>query len=187
MGSWVPDRLLPHLKTFVGNALGRRVEVFVDRAGIHSGDNWPERLHRALATSRCMVAVWHPLYFSSEWCRKEFGAMLLRESRLGLRTVKRPGGLVAPVRVNDGDRFPAKAKAVQSIDCSRFWRDGEAFTRSERYIEFQDVLEAWAADVAACIRNAPEWDASWLLPEWLPAEVAELHPQVIEDSFVGLE
>src|SRR3954453_6975833 len=71
MGSWVVDHLTPFIRTFAGNAVGRQVSIFMDRDGIQTGDDWPLRLRRALATSRCMVAVWSPLYFVSEWCRKE--------------------------------------------------------------------------------------------------------------------
>jgi hypothetical protein len=187
MGSWVPDRLLPHLKTFVGNALGRHVSIFVDREGIGFGDSWPERLHQALATSRSLVAIWHPLYFHSKWCRKELGVMLRRESLVGLRTVQRPGGLVVPVCVNDGDSFPVPAKKVQSLDCRRYWRHGEAFTKTERYIEFQDRIEDWAPDVASAIKSAPAWDPAWLHSEWMELPDTDLHPVIAASAFPGLE
>ena len=46
--------------------------VFVDQESIELGDEWPEALQRALRRSKCLVCVWSPLYFQSDWCYSEW-------------------------------------------------------------------------------------------------------------------
>jgi hypothetical protein len=110
MEEWVHKHFVPFLKPFIGNALNRPITIFVDRSGINTGDSWPLRLRQALAYSRCLLPVWTPLYFHCDWCIRECGAMLLRETRTGLRSVQKPHGLVIPVNVFDGKFFPARAR-----------------------------------------------------------------------------
>jgi len=115
-GDWVHEHLLPFLESYLGNALNRNVNLFVDRNGISSGDAWPERIKRALAHSRCLVAVWAPLYFNSLWCRYECAVMLYRERQLGYRTINNPSGLILPINVFDGEHFPDFAQEIQWLD-----------------------------------------------------------------------
>jgi TIR domain len=82
-GPWVNDHLLPYLIPQLGNALNQKARVFYDRTGIHSGQKWPARLKQTLCRSRCLVGIWSPLYFHSEWCLSECAVMLHRESQLG--------------------------------------------------------------------------------------------------------
>jgi hypothetical protein len=176
MESWVGEHFVPFLKSFVGNALNRPVSIFFDRSGIRAGEDWPLRLQHALAKSRCLVAVWSPLYFHSEWCRRECAVMFFREAQLGLRTVRAPGGLIVPVNVNDGEFFPKKAREIQSLPCQRYWRIGQGFVKSERYVEFQDALQKWSEDVAHAVQSAPEFDERWLTAQWLDVSDLDLMP-----------
>jgi hypothetical protein len=188
MQGWVGQHLVPFLESFVGNALNRPTKIFVDRAGIRTGDSWPSRLQRAIARSRCMVAVWSPLYFHSEWCRREAAAMLYREAQCGFRTADRPGGLIIPINVFDGQFFPRRAKEIQWLDCRKYWIVGEGFIKTERYVEFQDVLRTWADDVAIAIETAPEWDAAWLTANLATIPDDDLKPPSTKNfRFAGLE
>lgn len=188
MQGWVTQHLVPFLESFVGNALNRPTNLFVDRTGIRSGESWPPKLQRALAKSRCMVGVWSPLYFHSEWCRREVATMLHRETQYGFRTVNRPGGLVIPVTVFDGKFFPRRAKEIQCLDCRKYWIIGEGFVRTERFVEFQDVLRTWAEDVASVIEQAPDWDANWLKVPLAALPDEELTPLPTNNfHFIGLE
>lgn len=188
MEGWVVQHLVPFIQSFVGNALNRPVHIFIDRAGIRSGDAWPARLRRALAKSRCLVAVWSPLYFHSDWCRRECSTMLHREVALGFRTIQKPEGLVIPVNVFDGNFFPKKAKDIQWLDCRKYWIVGDGFVKTERYVEFQDVLRTWADDAAHMIQGAPAWDEAWLTPSWLDLPDDALRPPSTTNfGFVGLE
>lgn len=188
MQGWVSQHLVPFLESFVGNALNRPIRLFLDRSGIRSGDSWPARLQRALAKSRCMVGVWSPLYFHSEWCRREAAAMLYREAQCGFRTVNRPGGLIVPVNVFDGQFFPERARQIQWLDCRRYWIVGEGFLKTERYVEFQDVLRTWADEVARAIEDAPAWDETWLTAPFATVHDDDLKPPSTKNfRFIGLE
>jgi hypothetical protein len=188
MEGWIHNHLLPFINTFVGNALNRPAVVFVDRERISSGDSWPLKLQEAIAKSRCLVPIWSPLYFHSEWCRRECAAMFYRELKTGFRTIAKPQGLVVPINVYDGEFFPPKARNIQWIDCQRFWLVGEGFSKTERYIEFQDVLRAWSSDVASVIYNAPEWQHYWLTYDWLDIDDRDLIPVSARNfKFPGLE
>jgi hypothetical protein len=188
MGGWVPQHLLPFVKSFVGNALNRPATVFIDREGIEAADSWPLKLQAALAQSRCLVAVWAPLYFHSSWCRRECITMLYRESQLGYRTINQPKGLVAPINVFDGENFPDKARQIEWLDCHKYWIVGDGFKSTAKYTEFQEVLKNWSVQVAAAIKGAPAWQEAWMKPEWFNIPDDDLKPKPIENfAFAGLE
>jgi hypothetical protein len=169
-------------------ATDTKISDLQQKTGIVTGDSWPLKLQQAIAQSRCLIPIWSPLYFHSDWCRRECAAMLYRETQTGFRTIANPRGLLAPVNVFDGQFFPAKAKQIQWLECQRFWVIGDGFSKTERYIEFQDILRSWAIDVATVIENAPEWQAAWMDNDWLQVDDADLRPvSTTNFSFVGLE
>ena len=173
-GTWVHEHFLPYFKHQLGNALNRQAEIFVDREGIHSGQKWPSRLKQALATSRCLVGIWSPLYFQSEWCRNECAIMHYRELKLGLGTNERPDGLLVGVRVNDGLYFPEYARETHYADFEPFFVDGPGFFRSELHVDFQRAVPSFADAVARVVRLAPDWSADWLTPAWTDDIVAQV-------------
>ena len=169
-GEWVKDPFLPLFQGYLTASLGRAGQIFSDR-DIPAGNSWPERLRNALATSRTLVGIWSPNYFISDWCQCECLFMLHREHAFGFRTPTNPDGLIVPVTLHDGDRFPNYARAVQYADWIKYARVGEGFKKTERYVEFQDRISDWADDVARAINAAPDWDAEWLTEDWLNAAV----------------
>jgi hypothetical protein len=188
MASWVPDHLMPFMKSFVGNEMNRPVSIFFDRSGIQAGDTWPLTLQNALMRSRCLVAVWNPLYFSSEWCRRECAVMLYREERLGLRKGTRPEGLIVPISVFDGEHFPPRAKSIQYFDLRAYWISGPAFRDSALYVDFQIQLKNLAASVARAIKRAPSWQSRWQKATWYNVDASDLEPPPIDNfAFPGLE
>ena len=189
MADWVHKHFRPFLESFVGQALNRKISLFVDRDGIAGGDVWPAKLHNALACSRAMVAVWNPLYFDSPWCRRECASMMYREAKLGYGAPGHPKGLVVPVKVFDGEYFPDKASARQCLDCRNYWVVGEGFTKTEGYVTFQQMLQKWAPNVAAAVHGAPAWQADWLTDQsWFAVPDGDLFPKSTANfSFTGLE
>jgi hypothetical protein len=176
-GTWVHEHFLPYFRHQLGNALNRPSAIFVDREGIHSGQKWPNRLKQALATSRCLVGIWSPLYFQSEWCRNECGIMHHREVALGFGTNEQPDGLLVGVRVNDGVHFPDYARDTNYVDFEKYFVDGPGFSRSELHVDFQRAIVPFAQDVARIVQLAPEWSPEWLTPPWIDEIIAELgHP-----------
>ncbi len=97
--------------------------------------------------------------------------MLHRERTLGFRTATKPEGLIVPVTLHDGARFPTYAKSIQYADWTKYARVGDGFKKTERFVEFQDQIIEWAEDVALAINGAPDWDADWLTDDWLNAAV----------------
>lgn len=188
MASWIPDHLIPFIKTFVGNNMNRPVSIFFDRTGIPAGASWPLSLQNAVVRSRCLVAVWNPLYFSSDWCRRECAIMLHREQQLGMRAGANPDGLVVPINVFDGQFFPPRARSIQYFDLKDYWIAGPAFRESQLYVQFQIRLRVFAEWVADAIRRAPSWQAQWENSTWSDVDTTDLEPPATDNfAFPGLE
>lgn len=166
---WVHEVFLPEFKKYLGEACQepKELKVFCDEEETAVGDSWPQKLKEALAHSKCMVSIWSPSYFKSDWCKRECAVMFYREKQLGYRTPVNPSGLVLPVNIHDGQNFPDYAKDIKFLDCRKYWRSAEAFKKTERYIEFQDKLIDWTEKVALAINNSPQWNEAWLSDEWL--------------------
>jgi TIR domain len=186
-GDWVHECFLPFFRPYVENALNRPFNLFLDRTGIMSGDSWPQRLLEALSRSRCLVAVWSPFYFRSDWCRRECELMLHRERRLGMRSLANPGGLVLPICLFDGDHFPGPAKEIQHLDCRKYFVVGDGFKRTELYVEFQQVIARWSEEVASAIHRAPPWRKEWSSRQWHKDVAIDLRLGGRTVSFSGLE
>jgi hypothetical protein len=165
-GTWVHEHFLPYFTFQLGNALNQSAEIFVDRTGIHLGQKWPIRLKQALAHSRCLVGIWTPLYFQSEWCQNECAIIRHREEQLGYGRGANSEGLLVGVKVNDGNYFPTFAKNSQFDDFEPYFFDGRGFARTELYVEFQRKVAKFAEGVARVIRKAPPWSAEWETPAW---------------------
>ncbi len=173
-GDWVHEHFLPFFEPYLRNSLSQPPTIFTDTKGIRPGDEWPQRLKRALARSRCLVAVWLPCYFRSTWCRYECAAMLHRERQLGYRTTANPQGLILPVTIYDGERFPSFTKGIQCLDCTKYARVGYGFSKTERYVEFQDCLAEWVEGVAQAVTSAPLWKEEWQEESWFAEAITKM-------------
>jgi TIR domain len=173
-GTWVTQHFLPYFQHQLGNGLARQAKIFIDRTGIHSGQKWPTQLKHALAHSTCLVGIWSPLYFQSEWCQSECAVMLHRESRLSQGTTENSAGLIVGVKVNDGIHFPKFAKETQYTDMEEYFYDEYGFTQSPIYIDFQRKIVELANDVARIVNNAPAWSPEWQSAAWLDDVIADI-------------
>ncbi len=165
-GQWVDEMFFPLFVPYLEDALNQEVSVFKDTEDIETGAAWPEHLMNALSHSRCMVSIFSPAYFRSEWCMKEFSIMYHRQKQLGYLTTAKPTGLIIPVNIFDGEHFPGFAGELQMLDCRNYYRVGDAVKHTSIYIELQGVLQQWVYDVATAIKNAPPWDPGWMEIEW---------------------
>ena len=93
--------------------------------------------------------------------------MLHRESQLGYRTLENPRGLIHPVRLFDGERYPQFAKGIQHLNCNEFNRIGEAYKKTRMYLKLQGKIADWVPQVAESIEQAPPWMVQYLTQEWL--------------------
>ena len=164
---WVHNIFLPVFKLFFNESLSWDPKIFVDVNEIKFGDSWPERLKEAIAYSKCMISIWTPSYFRSEYCIKECGLMMYRETMLGYRKPTTPNGLVFPVNLYDGDFFPVITKEINWFLCHDYFRVAQAFKQSERHLTFQDVMAQKVPDIVHVVQNAPDWNSQWLEDEWL--------------------
>jgi hypothetical protein len=171
-GPWVKDHFLPYFSHQLGNALNREANVFFDQVGIHAGQKWPASLMQALVYSRCLVAVWSPLYFHSEWCQNEAAIFRHRELKLGLGTILKPDGLIVGLKVNDGKHFPSYAKFTQRSDFQGYYVEGPGFFQTPLHAEMQIKIREFSEDVARIIELAPPWSPDWLTPAWTDDVIA---------------
>lgn len=162
---WITEHFLPLLRSRVEMEIDRPLRVFLD-AQVESGSSWPAELGQALGRSRAMIVLWSGNYLASDWCAMEFSLMLARERAAGLRTIQRPGGLIVPAFIHDGDKFPSRLRHIQCFEIQPMFN-----TRMARYSpraeELDAALAANAPAIAAAIRSAPSWRANW------PSEAAE--------------
>jgi len=167
-GRWVLEIFYELFKEYLDQSLGRPSNIFIDKSNIYDGDSWPVKIKRALATSKCVVAVLSPMYFNSEWCKRECAAILHREKQLGFRSLQNPTGLLSAVILHDGDKFP---KIVQDEIQCRKWHDyarvGEGFEKTILFVQLQDELRSYADNIAEIVKRAPDFSNDWLSDNWL--------------------
>jgi hypothetical protein len=173
VAEWVKERFVPLFRDYLANDLGDEPRIFVDRDEIVPGDVWPERVKNALAKSKCLIAMWSPLYFSSEECCRELAVMYKRNVELGLASTMNPSGIIVPVNIRDGDSFPDLVRKFEWLDCKRFVRSGRCFLDSSLYLEFEEVLQDWTPSVARILDTSHRWREEWLSPEWLDVSFDE--------------
>lgn len=174
---WVDNIFYPLFVTYLGFALNKDIKIFKDTEEIETGSAWPQRLKNALAHSMCMVSIFSPPYFRSQWCMKEFAIMYYRQKQLGYLTVKKPTGLIIPVKVFDGEHFPDYARKLQMLDCVDYFLVGDFVKKSPVYLDIQRILKEWIYDVVKAINNAPEWSKDWLTQEWLDIPLRDFQPE----------
>jgi len=133
----------------------------MDEDCIEVGDRWPDRLKDGVRLSKCMVAVWSPLYFQSSWCVSEWASFRERERRLKMQS----HGLIAPMRFHDGEHFPEDARSVQWLDVAQYTSTVPAFLTSARAMDLEDLLKGFAEQIAHTIRGAPPFQADWPVVE----------------------
>ncbi len=155
--TWVIEHFLPYFRPQLSNAIARSASIFFDRAGIYSGQKWPERLKQALADSRCLARIWSLMYFRSPWCLAEDAIMRHRESQFGFGRTPKPDGLIVGIKVNDGIHFPEFARNSQYACFDDFFCDGSGFTQHPLHVDFQRAIVPLTVDVARVVGNAPPW------------------------------
>lgn len=175
-GDWVRKYLVRHVDRHLEGALGRKPIIFVDQA-LNAGAMWPTELREAVACSRCMLAVWSPSYFQSEWCRYECQAILARSAG------RNSSCSLVPIVVSDGESFPPYAKCIQHVDCTDYAYDGEGFEGSGDYYRFQKLVKEACVGIARVIRAAPKWEKGWLTSE--AGELPAAPDPVVPPPFIG--
>jgi hypothetical protein len=179
-GQWVNDIFYPLVIPYIEDATNKEVKVFKDDREILSGAQWERTILRALLKSRMMISILSPSYFMSEWCKKEFQIMHYRQIQLGFMSDANPNGIIVPIRINDGDFFPKCVSKIQSLDCRNYFRIGEGFKATPRFVELQDRLLSWSNDVAKAVEISPKWSTDWSNREWIDNSFLTIDLNTIE-------
>jgi len=150
-------KLVDHLKHWVTQELGgKKAKFFFDINNIHTGSDWPVEIREALKTSKCMVGVWTPEYFRSEWCISEWKNFMLREENLKINET-----LIIPIKYHDGEHFPPEAKIRQQFDLTDYACPIEAFWESQKAVDLVYKIKEIAPNIAKAIKKAPPFDPEW--------------------------
>jgi hypothetical protein len=164
-GQWVRNHFAQQLELRLNDVSRDRVRISWD-VEIESGVSWPDELKRRLRHSRLLVAVWSPQYFRSRWCMAEWRSFREREAALGLFNAERPRGLVYPIRYSDRAHFHVDAKRTQCRkDFSELNYPMPVFKKSERYLEFDDIVRQMAQELADRLEQCPEWQSNFPIVE----------------------
>ncbi len=125
---WFNNHFLPELERWLPNYMPYEPKIFQDKK-IEPGMDWRATLSQALLMSRCLVTIWCPEYFRSNWCKAELQAMLQRERLLGLQTNQNRSGLIYPVLYSGADCLPPDVQAIQYKDMSDLNFPNEVFKK----------------------------------------------------------
>jgi TIR domain len=89
---------------------GRKLNIFLDKEDLRTGQLLDERLQQALRQTRVFVPILSPTYLASEWCRREFESFL---TIAGDALVLRDGSSrILPVRLMPYTDFAGDEAAV---------------------------------------------------------------------------
>jgi hypothetical protein len=100
------------------------------------------------------------MYLNSIWCSCEIGHMLERESKNGYRTFDKPGGLVFPTIIHDGETMPVHLSTIQKLEIQDCF-NVRMSSNSPKAEILDDKLKPLGKDIAAAISTAPTWREDW--------------------------
>lgn len=98
----------------VCSKLGRSVASYFDVAENEPGDRWPDKIARALQTSKVFICLYSRGYFNSPYCGKEFQVFLDRVNQYIRANPQEstPPSLIIPVLWDSPDRLPKQLPKV---------------------------------------------------------------------------
>ena len=160
VGTWVENHFVKQLRGWLSAYGLIRPRIFIDKE-IKTGSDWEREIELALKVSKCLIAIWSPPYFYSDWCLTELHTMLRRERLVGRRTEKNRRGLIYPIVFSDGEEFPRQFKKIQYLDMHEVNCPEEVFKKDVRYIQFIDVMKNLSEELIPMIRSAPKWSSKW--------------------------
>lgn len=165
---WLNEIFLPLFSDYLDNELDFKPRIFVDTKGLVPGVFFNEDLFINLVQSKCIVSIWSPPYFRrSDWCVMEFLTMKYRQEVLRLGPLTKPKSLIWPVLYREVNPIPQIAAGLHYVDYTDFNVVGDAFFKTEMYLNFQDKMQDDIKTVADMINNAPPFNAQWETAEGL--------------------
>lgn len=158
---WLNETFFPFFQDYLNNELPHEPKIFIDTTGLTPGVDFSNELFNNLLLSKCLVSILSPPYFRrSEWCVKEFLTMKYRQEQFKLGSTTKPKTLIWPIIYREIQPLPDLAKNISLLDYSEFNVVGEAFTKSEKYLRFQEKLQDDIRSIAEIIVNVPPLDVA---------------------------
>src|SRR5262249_28743767 len=113
--------------------------MWVDRIQLRAGDEWEEKIPRAIANAYCVVVVWSKDSVKSEWVKKE-AALALEKVGKGLRFF--------PVQIDQGIEIPEEFEKWHAADLTTW--DGDPHVPVFNNNVVAPVEDSWsiASDMA---------------------------------------
>lgn len=143
--AWLDDYFVERFDHELRQLLNHEPRIFRDTEMIKVGQHWPTVLQDALATSRCMVAVWAPDYFRSYYCYNEWRNFQRHRK-----------GFVLPLQYSvNRNKFPIEAQELDIADFSPYTFTDKGFHKSSRFFKYQIAIREFAVQVAEAIERAP--------------------------------
>lgn len=180
MLNWVRNHFEPLLEQWLPNFLpyNHETRIFIDMQ-IETGAEWPYKLRQARRMSRCLLPVWSPQYFQSNWCQAELQTMLRREQLLGLRTEENSSGLIYAVLFAGAENLPSLVRTIQYKDMSKWNCPWTVFKKNAQYVNLDRQVQKLSQELAKMIQSAPVWQEDWpvVLPQ-LSSSVAFTLPRL---------
>src|SRR5260221_1953918 len=167
--SWVTEYFHPMLEQWLPEHVPSTYEpkIFID-SQIDTGAEWPQKLRRALKTSRCVLPILSPEYFRSLWCRAELATIKKREECLGMRTEQNSDGLIYAVVFASPALLPNEIRDhIQYRDLSQWATNQANFRESKNFEAFENEIKLVCQELWKMIQRLPGWD-DW--PIVMPAE-----------------
>ena len=153
---WLME-VVKRVRRWLGMCLGGvEARVFFDTQVLGPGSRWQTELGRAIRTSKCLLPIWSPEYFNSQWCVAEWQSFVDREQLLDP-----PARLIVPITIHDGQSFPPEAQQVTHLDLCGYAGTTGGFWETRRAGELDIMLYDFSPRLADIVRNAPPYRPDW--------------------------
>jgi TIR domain-containing protein len=154
---WVRKSLYPTLAGWLTQMVnGARVFLDDDVLG---GGATPEECLKHLHRSKCLLAVWIPVYADSDWCVAEWRAMRDREESLGAGSGTH---LLYPVAYTGWGDSKSNMLPIlgeqRKVQPHADFRDDNCRLDPRLKPKMTARVEKIASDLASVIRSVPPWD-----------------------------
>ena len=157
---WIMGVFLPELTKRLIPKRPERIRIFSD-LDIRAGAKWAKLLPRKVASSQILIPMLTPYYFGSEWCRRELALMMEREETLGLNLDENSEtGLVIPVRLCDGEKFPDRIGEIQHF-CN-FGNYTMMRKGTKTWTQFQQQMDRFSDEIDELLDLAPDFNDSFM-------------------------
>lgn len=157
---WLLNHFQEKLSDCLADQMSEAPRVYVDNS-MERGTHWPSNLRKALLHSKVIVPLLTPPYFESQWCVAEFKSMVERQKSLGLGGVETPQTLIFPILYSDSDNFPPYGREFSWSDFKQFAYPDLSYQQTHDYSKFHGEVVKFAGDLAALLRQVPDWRPDW--------------------------